>query len=97
MPRRRPRSTPGERSLRARIAVNERWSRLSSEDRREATEKARAGLEERLRREVDPDGVLPEEELRERLAAHRRAFYAKVALARYRRRRRPPSTRSTPP
>jgi hypothetical protein len=47
-----------QRRLSARVAANERWSRLSTEERRAATARARAARMDRYEREVDPDGRL---------------------------------------
>jgi hypothetical protein len=78
--------TASRRSLIARIAASERWAR--EPDRTKATAPARRGLEARFEREVDPDGVLPPEELAKRVAAKKTAHYSRMALARHSRRRR---------
>jgi hypothetical protein len=73
-----------ERSLRARIAANVRWSR---EDPREGTTAARRGFIERFRREVDPDGVLTENERERRAHKAMTAHMQRLALASSRARR----------
>ena len=66
------------RRLAASIAANTRWSR---ENPTEQGRKMRAGLEAKFLREVDPDGVLPEDERNRRAEAARRAHYQRMALA----------------
>jgi hypothetical protein len=70
--------TPGERSLRARLAANTRWSR---EDPTLNAARARAGLEAKFLRQVDPDGELPAPERRRRAECARRAYYQRMAFA----------------
>ena len=77
--------TTSRRSLIARIAASERWAK--EPDRTKATAAARRGLEAKFEREVDPDGVLPPEELAKRVAAKKKAHYSRMALARRDRRR----------
>lgn len=72
--------------MRARIAAHERWAK--EPDRAKATAAARAGLEARFVRQVDPDGVLSPEELAKRVASARSAHYTRMALARSHNRRR---------
>lgn len=50
--------TAEQRSLRARIAAQTRWSRATSDDRRRQGETAQAGLLEKFARDIDPDGEL---------------------------------------
>ncbi len=69
--------TPEQRIQRARVAAFTRWSR---EDPRPATERARDGADEKLRDEIDPDRLLPADELERRVVAARRARMAKLAL-----------------
>jgi hypothetical protein len=52
--------TPAQRSMRARIAANTRWSRDG--ERKANAERAQRGLLAKFEAEVDPDGVLPEAE-----------------------------------
>jgi hypothetical protein len=70
--------SPKQRSLRAQIAVNTRWSR---EDPKEGTKPARAAFERRFELEVDPDGTLPEVERKRRAAAAMRSHMQRLALA----------------
>jgi hypothetical protein len=63
--------SPAERVLSARLAAYGRWSRKP--DRHAALAPARAGLEARFVREVDPEGVLPPVELAKRVARARQA------------------------
>ena len=70
--------TPEQRSTRARIAALSRWSR---EDPKAQGRKMQAGLMDRFRREVDPNGELPEAERERRAVAARRAHMQRLALA----------------
>lgn len=72
----------GRASTVARIAAAERWAH--EPDRAKATEPARRGLEARFEREVDPDGILPPDELAKRVKAKKTAYYSRLALARRR-------------
>jgi hypothetical protein len=67
------------RTLIARIAAAERWAK--EPDRTKATAAARRGLEEKFERLVDPDGVLPPDELAKRVASAKTAHYSRMALA----------------
>jgi len=69
--------TPAERSLLAKAAVHTSWSRTT--DRSARTAKARAAMDARFEREVDPEGVLPPEQRARRAASARSAFYAALA------------------
>jgi hypothetical protein len=82
----------GEASLRGRIAACERWAHTS--DRSAATAPARAGLDAKFAAEVDPDGILDPDELSRRVAAKRRAHFARLALLSARSRRRAQQARS---
>lgn len=82
-----------ERTLRARLAANTRWSR---EDPTLNGARARAGLEAKFLREVDPDGVLPEPERRRRAECARKAHYQRMALASARARRARKASRAAP-
>ena len=53
--------TPAERTMRAKIAANDRWSRLNAAERLIETKPGRDALE-KLIDEFDPDRVLSEEE-----------------------------------
>jgi hypothetical protein len=70
--------SPQQRTLRAQIAANTRWSR---EDPKEGTRPARRAYERRFELEVDPDGTLPEAERKRRVAAAMRAHMQRLALA----------------
>jgi hypothetical protein len=68
-----------ERSLRARIAVSERWAK--THDRTTATAPARAAAQRaRWAREIDPDGVMPPAQLEARLEEMQRVHHMKVRL-----------------
>lgn len=75
-----------ETSLAARAAAYESWAR--TQDPAERTAPARAAAAARFRREVDPDGVLPEAELARRVAAARAAYFTRLSLAAVRARAR---------
>ena len=70
--------SPSQRSLRASIAANERWSR---EDPQEGTKPARAAFKRRFLDEVDPHRILPELERERRAQAAMRAHMQRLALA----------------
>ena len=66
-------------SQRARIAAYSRWA--NTPDAAGATEPARRAFASRFEREVDPDGIYPPE-VRARLAkAARSAYFARLAYA----------------
>ena len=77
-----------ERTLRARIAANARWSRTT--DRSAATAPARAAAWQKFEDLVDPERRLPPAERALRAEAARRAHFQRMALrsARARRTRR---------
>lgn len=75
------------KSLPHSIAANNRWSRESPHGPDSTPAKARAGLEAKFLREVDPDNQLPEPERRRRAECARRAYYQRLALASARARR----------
>jgi hypothetical protein len=67
------------RALIARLAAHESWARTADPSARTAP--GRAAFLDRFEREVDPDGILPPAD-RERMAAHaRKAYFARLALA----------------
>jgi hypothetical protein len=70
--------TPEQRSLRAQIAANTRWSR---QDPKDGTKPARSAFEPRFELEVDPDGTLPEDERNRRARSAMRAHMQRLALA----------------
>lgn len=72
-----------ERSLHASLAANARWSRAGSEERKAQGRTAHAGLIAKLTREIDPDGVLPPEELAARLKNAKSAHYQRMALRKH--------------
>lgn len=78
--------TPADRKLRSKIANNARWAH--EPDRTAATAPARAGLQAKFEREVDPDGVLPLHERAKRAECARLAHYQRMALKSARARRR---------
>jgi hypothetical protein len=69
--------TPKERSLRASIAANTRWSR---EDPRPALAEVRAGFARRFEDKVDPDRSLPADERARRARAAMRAHMQSLSL-----------------
>lgn len=75
------------RSLSARVAANERWSRLSTQERQEATARARAARMDRYERQVDPDGTLDPAERRVLADNAMRAAMSRMALAAAKKRR----------
>lgn len=80
--------TPEERSMRARVAVHTSWAHTP--DRTARTAPARDAAFARFERQVDPDGVLPAEERRQRAEHLRKAEMQRLALksAQARRKRR---------
>jgi hypothetical protein len=97
----RSRSTPAERSLQAKVAVETSWANTADPVARTAP--ARKAALERFEREVDPDGVLEPGERARRAEHARKAYFARLALksaqARRRKRderRRLPSRRHVP-
>ena len=77
--------TPEQRSLRARIAANTRWSR---EDPTENAIRGQKGLRARFLREVDPDNTLTKAERLRRADAAYRAHMSRLAFASSKARRR---------
>jgi hypothetical protein len=77
-----------EARLHGQIAAYESWARTP--DRAARVAPARAGMEAKFVNEVDPDGVLDEAELALRVAAARKAYYARLSrlAAKARRERR---------
>ena len=65
------------RALHSRLASHVRWSREA--DRTAATAPARAGLQARFEKQVDPDGVLDPVEREKRVANARQAHYLGMA------------------
>jgi hypothetical protein len=69
--------TPEQRSIRASVAANTRWSR---EDPRPALAKVREGWQRHWEDEVDPDRVLDPAERERRDQAALRAHMARLSL-----------------
>lgn len=76
--------SPSDRVLQARIAAH---ALHSQHDSRELTAKARATFLAKFEAEVDPEGVLPEDERRRRAEHARKAHFTRMALASARARR----------
>ena len=76
--------SPAERILRAQLGASRSWANTSDPTAR--TQPARAAAMARFEREVDPDGVLPQEERTRRaryaLKAHMQSLALKSATAR---------------
>ena len=83
-----PDHDPAMRVALAKLAAHERWAQTT--DRTAATAPARAAALSRFEIQVDPDGVLPERERRQRAESARRAYFQRLAIksARARRARR---------
>jgi hypothetical protein len=71
--------TSTERKLAAQVGAHARWA--VEPDRPAATAKARAALDARFGREVDPDGLLSAEERAKRAGNARNAYFKRMALA----------------
>jgi hypothetical protein len=68
--------TPEMRAMHSRLASHVRWAH--EPDRTAATAPARAGLQERFEREVDPDGVMDPVERVKRVENLRKAYYTRL-------------------
>jgi hypothetical protein len=79
--------TSDDRTLIARIAAHESWARTP--DRAARTARGRAALEAKFERDADPDGVLPPADRARRAEHLQRAYFARLALASARARRKP--------
>jgi hypothetical protein len=79
------RLTPSQRSQRARIAADTRWSK--EPDRLAATAPGRRAAFEKLLDEVDPDRKLPEAERLKRAKNAQRAQLERIRFASAKRRR----------
>lgn len=75
--------TPEQRRLRAQAAA---YALHAAYDSRELTKAARAAFNRRFELQVDPDGVLPEQERARRAEMARRAHFRRLALASSRKR-----------
>jgi hypothetical protein len=82
--------TPGERTLRARMAAYVLHSRYDS---RELTAPARRAFNDRFEKDVDPHGTLPPGERERRAKAAKKAYFTRLALKSAQARRRPKSAR----
>lgn len=71
---RRQTETPAERALHSRAASHARWAH--EPDRSAATAPARAGLQARFERQVDPNNLLDPVERAKRALSARKAYYA---------------------
>lgn len=70
-----------QRKLRARLGG---LTTASRHDMKRIARTGQDGLLRKFEREVDPEGVLPEDERRRRAEAARRAHMTRMALARHR-------------
>lgn len=89
-----PGMTPAERSLRASIAAHTRWSQTPIADRRRQANRGHAALIATFAVQVDPDGLLPEEE-RQRLAHNAYSAHMKRLALRSSQARRSAATSSS--
>lgn len=71
--------TPAQRTLRAKVAAHTSWANTS--DRAARTAKARQAAADRFEKLVDPDGLLPPDERKQRAASASKAHYLKMAAA----------------
>lgn len=76
--------TAAERAARARLGA---FAQHAQHDVRATTQKAREAFLARFEIEVDPDGELPRAERARRAEAARKAYFARLTLARLRTRR----------
>ena len=67
-----------EKSLAASVAAHTSWANTT--DRAARTAKARAALQAKFEREVDPEGTMPPAERAKRAEHLRKAYYARLAL-----------------
>jgi hypothetical protein len=72
-----PASSPAERSLIAGIASHVSWANTG--DRTARTAPARAAMQLRFERQVDPDGTLPPDERAKRAEHARKAYFMQLA------------------
>ena len=85
--------TSQERAIRGRIGA---FSLHASHDSRQLTASAREAFLSRFEREVDPDGVLAPDERRRRALHARKAYFARLAFASAKARRRRKQSASLP-
>lgn len=81
-----PALDPRERALQARLAAHVLHAKVA--DPAAHTAPARKAFLERFEREVDPDLALPEAERKRRAEHARKAYFARLALASVKARRR---------
>lgn len=79
-------STASEKSLAASIAAHTSWAHTPNRSARTAN--ARAALDAKFEREVDPDGTMPPAERAKRVESLRKAYYGRLALKSAQSRRR---------
>jgi predicted RecB family nuclease len=80
--RRRPRSTPTDRSIQAQIAAHLSWANTKNRTARtEAARKAAAASLARFERQVDPDRVLDPKTRRQQAASARKAHMLQMTRA----------------
>lgn len=72
--------TPADRKERARIAAGERWAKPGA--RAHQADAARKALYKRMADKVDPDRVMPPDELEYAIGAAMAAYAARLRLAR---------------
>ena len=73
-------ATPTQRRAIGQAAAHTRWAREA--DRTAATAPARRGLEAKWAAEIDPTGLMPADELEQRIESMRQAHMARMRLAR---------------
>lgn len=74
--------TPEQRAIRASIAAHERWGRLPSAQRTEATIRSRKAFHDRFLAEVDAENPgLPDAERHKLAAAKESAYMRRLQLA----------------
>lgn len=88
-----PSKDPTLRRLASSIAGEERWARLSKEDRADATAAARKAFWDRFDYAVDPDGTMDPVERATRAEHLRKAYFHRLALASAKARRARRSTK----
>lgn len=76
--------TPEQRRLRAQITANARWSKARAREKQAAA--AREAIYTRLKREVDPDDLLPPDQLAILMGAAGRRMSASMNAAKARKR-----------
>jgi hypothetical protein len=77
--------TPAQRASRSRLAAHTSWA--NTENRSARTAPARAAMQRKFERQVDPEGILPADELAKRVASARRAHYTRLSMIAQQRRK----------